>query len=178
MVAMALPEPQPQPDDVVSRVRANWERAMPNVDTSVIEVLGRINRISALATQQLERVLAPSGVSRSEFDVLSALARALGPLRASDVTAQTMLSGAATTKLTARLEQIGLLERERSERDGRVVMLKLTKAGRDLVKTEFPRMVERDALLIAGLDADERATLAELLRKLSIEVDAAATRLD
>jgi DNA-binding MarR family transcriptional regulator len=53
-----------------------------------------------------------------------------------------MLSGAATTKLTTRLEKAGLIRRERLERDGRGVLLALTATGRDLVETEFPRCLE------------------------------------
>lgn len=132
-----------------------------------MEVVGRINRISALSIQQLDRVLSPSGVSRSEFDVLCALARSGRALRASEVTAQTMLSGAATTKLTSRLESAGLLRRDRTERDGRVVMLELTDAGRQLVESEFPRCVDHDRQLIEGLDDQDQAALAALLRKIA-----------
>jgi DNA-binding MarR family transcriptional regulator len=47
-----------------------------------------------------------------------------------------------------------------TERDG-------TDAGRDLVETEFPRCVDHDRELLAGLDDDEQATLAALLRRIS-----------
>jgi DNA-binding MarR family transcriptional regulator len=165
MESMALPE-SPE-DDFITRLRRNWARALPELDTMPVELLGRINRISALSIQQLDRVLASSGVSRSEFDVLCALARSDRPLRASEVTAQTMLSGAATTKLTARLERIGLIRRQGLERDGRVVLLQLTDAGRDLVETEFPRCIDHDRELLAGLDEKEQAVLASLLRRIS-----------
>jgi DNA-binding MarR family transcriptional regulator len=165
MDPMALPEPAG--DDFITRLRRSWQRTLPQLDTTPVELLGRINRISTLSIQQLDRVLASSGVTRSEFDVLCALARSDQPLRASEVTAQTMLSGAATTKLTARLESIGLIQRERLERDGRVVLLRLTAAGRDLVESEFPRCVDHDRELLAGLDDDEQAVLATLLRRIS-----------
>lgn len=169
MIASTAPD-----EDFVSRVRANWAQAMPEIDTSPIEVLGRINRISALATPQLDQVLAPSGVSRSEFDVLCALARSDRPLRASEVTAQTMLSGAATTKLTARLSDGGFLRRDKLERDGRVVLLELTEEGRALVEREFPRCLDRERRIISVLDEEERAQLATLLQKLSAGAERAS----
>ncbi|WP_426997085.1 MarR family winged helix-turn-helix transcriptional regulator [Pseudarthrobacter sp. N5] len=166
---MTLPE-SPR-DDFITRLRSSWKRALPEVDTSPVELLGRITRISALSIQQLDRVLVSSGISRSEFDVLCALARSDRPLRASEVTAETMLSGAATTKLTSRLEAIGLILRQRLERDGRVVLLQLTDAGRNLVETEFPRCVAHDRELLAGLDDSEQRVLASLLQRISANAE-------
>ncbi|WP_369046982.1 MarR family winged helix-turn-helix transcriptional regulator [Sinomonas sp. P10A9] len=157
--------------DFVSAVRGSWSSALPGLDTSPLDVLGRISRISALSVQRLNGVLATSGVSRSEFDVLCALARSPQPLRASGVTAQTMLSGAATTKLTARLEGLGLVQRRRLERDGRVVLLSLTEEGRALVEEQFPRCVDSDRRLLAGLDDGERAALAALLRRVAANAE-------
>lgn len=160
--------------DFVTRSRAKWKRAMPQIDTAPMELLGRINRISAQSLTQQERVLASSGISRSEFDVLCALARSERPLRASEVTSSTMLSGAATTKLTARLESVGFIERTRSDRDGRVVMLRLTDEGRDIVEEQLPICLDQDRFFIDGLDAEEQTTLAELLRKVSANAEQAA----
>lgn len=160
--------------DFVTRSRAKWKRTMPQLDTEPMELLGRINRISAQSLNQQERVLAASGISRSEFDVLCALARGERPLRASEVTSSTMLSGAATTKLTSRLESVGLIERSRSDRDGRVVMLRLTEEGRSIVEEQLPICLDQDRYFINGLDAEERSTLAELLRKVSANAETAA----
>lgn len=146
---------------------------MPQLDTEPMELLGRINRISAQSLSQQERVLASSGISRSEFDVLCALARSERPLRASEVTSSTMLSGAATTKLTARLESIGLIERSRSDRDGRVVILRLTEEGRSIVEEQLPICLDQDRVFLRGLDDDEQASLAELLHKVSANAERA-----
>ena len=151
--------------DLNDRIRAAWASTMPEIDTSPIDIWGRLNRTSTLATAQIERLLTDSGVSRSEFDVLCALARTDRPLRASEVTAETMLSGAAT-KLTSRLESAGLLRRERSDRDGRAVQLSLTDAGRALVEREIPRALAHDARLLDGFSDDEQQMLAGLLARL------------
>ncbi|MCJ0906420.1 MarR family winged helix-turn-helix transcriptional regulator [Rhodococcus sp. ARC_M6] len=159
-------------DDFIDKVRREWKRTYPEIDTSPVEVMGRISRISSQSLHQLDRALAPSGVSRAEFDVMSALARSDRPLRASEVTAVTMFSGAATTKHADRLAKLGLVERQRFERDGRVVLLTLTEAGRALVEAEFPRRVERDRQLLSGLDANEQTQLTALLKRISINIDA------
>ncbi|MFD1815498.1 MarR family winged helix-turn-helix transcriptional regulator [Rhodococcus gannanensis] len=158
--------------DFIDHVRRQWHVARPDLDTDPIDVLGRITRIGSLALHQLDRALTGSGVSRVEFEILCALARSDRPLRASEVTTATMSSGASTTKHADRLTRAGFLERLPFERDGRVVLLQLTDAGRALVDAEFPARVERDRRMLDGLDEDERATLAALLRRVAGNVEA------
>ncbi|MCQ9165367.1 MULTISPECIES: MarR family winged helix-turn-helix transcriptional regulator [unclassified Arthrobacter] len=159
--------------DFVDRARAGWERSRPGLDVSSIEVMGRISRIGAQASHRVERGLAAAAVSRAEFDVLCALARSERPLRASEVTAATMLSGASTTKNVDRLARRGLVERLPWERDGRVVLMQLTALGTELVDREFPHLLDLDREALAGLDAGERELLAALLRKVSAKMEPA-----
>lgn len=155
------------PNDIVERIGREWAQAYPDLDTTPVEVLGRINRIASALTHSLDRDLEAHSIGRSEFDVLGALARATRPLRASEVVSTTMLSGASITKLTERLSDIGLVRRRKSERDGRVVLLELTEAGRELVDTQFPRRLARDTKILESLSPEERTTLITLLRKVS-----------
>ncbi len=166
-----------EPDgDFIDDVLSQWAQTYPEIDTEPVEVIGRIARISALALHDLDRALASSGVSRADYDVLSALARSGGALRASEVTSVNMVSGAATTKHADRLAKMGLLERRRWEPDGRVVLLAITDAGRALVDAEFPARVERDRRLLNGLDSSERETLIALLRRVTANAEAADRR--
>lgn len=153
--------------DFVDRVIGEWSAEFPDADLTPIAVVGRISRIAASAGVGVERLLISSGISRAEFDVLSALRRSNQPLRASEVTSTTMLSGASTTKISERLVREGLIERLRLERDARVVLLALTDRGRALVDQVFPVRIEQDRALLDGLDADEVVTLTALLRKVA-----------
>ena len=152
--------------DTVDRVRREWTETYPHLDTSPIEVIGRVQRIASICNHRLDLDLAQHGVNRSEFSVLSALARAGRPLRASEVVSTTMLSGASITKIADSLVGRGLVVRQKSERDGRVVLLAPTDTGRAVVDDEMPRRIAGDAQLIAGLSPGERDTLAALLRKI------------
>ena len=157
--------------DIVDRVRREWASALPDLDTSPIEILGRIGRIASKSNAVFEAALAPTGVSRAEFDVLGALRRADRPLRASEVTSVTLMSGASTTKISERLVSQGLLERLKLERDGRVVLLRLTDTGRELVDRVFPLRIEADRELLEGMSAEHMATLADLLRRVALNAD-------
>lgn len=166
---MSAPGPETAtPSDKVDRIRREWAQSHPGLDTAVIDVLGRVQRIASASNQRLDLTLEPRGVTRSEFAVLSALARAGRPLRASEVVSTTMLSGASITKIAENLCRRELLERQKSERDGRVVLLVLTPEGRSVVDEEMPRRLADDEQLISGLTAAERDTLAALLRKVCV----------
>ena len=162
------------PSDFVDKARANWQQLRPDLEVSSIEVMGRIGRISALASVRVERQLASAELSRAEFDVLCTLARSERPLRASEVTAATMLSGASTTKITERLVKRGLVERLPSERDGRVVLTQLTQAGTEMFNLEFPEFLRRDNDLLSGLTPTEQAKLGSLLRKVALRLESSS----
>jgi DNA-binding MarR family transcriptional regulator len=163
-------------EDFVDRVRADFHMVYPDLDTTSIDVFGRISRIGAQMSHLVDRALIPTGISRAELEVLSALVRSPRPLRASEVISTTMLSGASITKLADRLAGAGLLERQKFERDGRVVLLAPTAAGRDFVQRELPRRLDREWQLLDGFSPEEVGQLAALLRRLSERVDAAAER--
>lgn len=162
--------------DFIDQARQEWRQAYPDLDTASLESVGRISRITSRSEELLDGLLAAAGVTRAEFGVLCALARSQRPLRASEVTAATLSSNAATTKHAARLERAGLLERLRLERDGRVVLLQLTDAGRELVEAQMPRCMALDRSLLEGISADELAVLAGILRRISVNVQSRTGR--
>lgn len=156
----------PEFSDTVDQIRREWAQASPHLNTAPIEVLGRVQRIASICNHRLDLNLEERGITRSEFNVLSALTRAGRPLRASEVVSTTMLSGASITKIADSLVRRQLVVRQKSERDGRVVLLLPTVAGRAVVEDQMPRRLADDEEMIAGLTAAERETLAGLLRKV------------
>ncbi|WP_200175607.1 MarR family winged helix-turn-helix transcriptional regulator [Tomitella cavernea] len=160
--------------DLVDRIVDEWDSAFPDVGLAPVEVIVRIARISTLSLRALEHELARTAVSRGEYEVLGALVRNDHPLRPGEVTTTTMVSPAATTKYVDALVRKGLVERGTWEQDKRVVLLRITDAGRELVRKVFPARVERDRRLLAGLDDDERAVLLGLLRRVTANAEHAA----
>ncbi|MER5393311.1 MarR family transcriptional regulator [Saccharopolyspora sp. NPDC002686] len=158
-------------DDAVGRICAQWREQRPDLDVSPVDVIGRVRRLGALTNQLTDAAFAEVGVSRMEFEVLSALRRAGGGLRPSQLTKETLSSGAATTKRLARLEAEGLISRTASRRDRREVDVHLTERGRELIDSLFPEQLERERQMLDPLDADERQQLAALLTKLLGSLD-------
>jgi DNA-binding MarR family transcriptional regulator len=73
---------------------------------------------------------------------------AFEPLRISDIAWQEGIGQPAATRMVARLEALGLVSRERSTPDGRIVMVALTEQGRAELDTlrEQSRRLLREAL--------------------------------
>ncbi|MER7012400.1 MarR family transcriptional regulator [Saccharopolyspora sp. NPDC000359] len=160
-------------DDAVGRICAQWREQRPDLDVSPIDVIGRVRRLNALTNQLDDAAFAEIGLSRMEFEVLSALRRAGGGLRPSQLTRETLSSGAATTKRLARLEGEGLISRTASQRDRREVDVQLTERGSELIDRLFPAQLERERRLLEPLRADEREQLGSLLAKLLGSLDGA-----
>ena len=83
----------------------------------------------------------------------------------------TMVTSGAVTKRVDRLEAQGYVTRTVSAGDGRSRTIALTPAGRDLIDDLFPRHVDNERRLLAGLSASERDDLARLLEKWGRSLD-------
>ena len=86
---------------------------------------------AALLTRLLVRQLGGKW-SRTEVSLLSTLS--YGPRRITELADFERLAQPTMTQLVKRLEQSGLLTRERQADDGRVVLVDLTEAGRAAVE--------------------------------------------
>jgi DNA-binding MarR family transcriptional regulator len=85
----------------------------------------------AQATVQRELVAADvwGQLSPSEYGVLYALSTAPDGLRVTELSADALLTQAGVSRLVARLETAGLLERVADPDDGRASRIRLTPAG-------------------------------------------------
>lgn len=61
--------------DTVGEVVRQWRTVHPDLDTSPIEIIGRINRCAALLREAEDAPLRHAGLTRPEFELLAALRR-------------------------------------------------------------------------------------------------------
>lgn len=123
---------------------------------------------AAIVTDQVfdERVGRSGDLRRVEFTIL-ALVQA-NP----DVSARQLARALAVTPPNIaiwldRLEQRGLVERMRSERDARVQHVRITRAGAALADRCAQQLVDGEQAALAALTGGERAMLVELLHKVA-----------
>lgn len=76
------------------------------------------------------------------------------------------VDASTVSRTVSRLVGRRLLARRRTTRDRRTVRLRLTAEGRDLVDGLAERMAESSAVLLAGIDDDDRAVFMAAARKI------------
>ncbi|WBB78047.1 MarR family transcriptional regulator [Micromonospora sp. WMMD882] len=105
-------------------------------------------------------------MSFSTLSVLHSLSRG-GPMRLTDLLATEQIKQPALTSLVAKLAAAGLVSRRPDPSDGRAVLLSLTPAGEQVVRSRHAERVTRLARLTDRLDERDRAVLADARAVLS-----------
>ena len=150
----------PEEADVLARVAG-----LP-VDLGAMAVGANLFRAAQALRGELERtVLRPEGLSFAGFSLLFNL-WVWGPMETRALAGSMGCSRATVSSVSDTLERSGLVARADAEHDGRLVSVGLTAAGRALIEDVFPRFNAGESALVSRLDAEERATLARLLRRL------------
>jgi DNA-binding MarR family transcriptional regulator len=99
------------------------------------DVLFLLLRGHRVVSDGVDRALRETGLSLALWEVLVILTSAPGMrLRMADITQRMLVSKSNVSKLTDRLEAAGMIERETSRSDRRVVYASLTQAGKQAVK--------------------------------------------
>jgi MarR family 2-MHQ and catechol resistance regulon transcriptional repressor len=103
--------------------------------------------------------------SLSDFAVLELLLHK-GAQPVNVIGEKILLTSGSITTAVQRLEKRGLVRRERSSEDARVVLVHLTDAGRALIEPSFEAHSADLNRLFDVLDEPERTQFAELMRKV------------
>jgi DNA-binding MarR family transcriptional regulator len=131
------------------------------VDAFAVALAADLERIVGLY-----RSLSPaSGLSMTAAATLASVER-FGPQRLTVLAVREGVTQPAMTQLISRLEESGLVRREPSPEDGRVVLVVITDDGRATLARRRAVRAERLAGIIAELDPDHRAALAGALPAL------------
>jgi DNA-binding MarR family transcriptional regulator len=130
-----------------------------------------------LRASRLLRLLASFGtreLTRTESGLLATLLD--GPRRITELATSEALAQPTVTKLVDRLEGLGFVTRERSEADGRVVMVTITADGRAEIALvrEQVRSLMRET--VASLTDDELAVLIRASDTLEKMIDTLQSR--
>lgn len=105
------------------------------------------------------------GLTLSQFGVLETLYH-LGPLPLCDVARKLLKSGGNITLVIDNLEKRGLVERQRSLEDRRVITASLTLSGEALIKKILPLQIAVICEEMSALTQEEQTQLGNLCKKL------------
>jgi DNA-binding MarR family transcriptional regulator len=122
--------------------------------------------VTARMRRRIERRMAELGLTAAQWKPLWLLAR--GEVdTAQALTCATETDAGAMTRMLDRLEAKGLIERERSAADRRVVTLRLTKAGHEVVDHIPYVLAEVNNLALRQFSAAEYTQFVALLKRMN-----------
>lgn len=157
-----------QRKDAVDAIIEQWAAVRPDLDTRAMEVFGRIYRLSRAMGDRVEKVYAPYGISRGEFDVLATLRRAGEPYALSPrrLSSTLMLTTGGMTGRLDKLERAGLLRRSPDPHDRRGLQVTLTEKGLAVIDEAVGAGLVAQTEALSALDDEQADQLADLLRTL------------
>ena len=122
--------------------------------------------------QELAARLKPNGLNHSEFITLMMLyGRPDGSSTPGELCEFATQGAANMTRIANALVARGLITRRSGTRDRRQVVIRITAAGRRLLRKVLPPLFPRIDGAFAGFSRSERDELGRLLYKLAINLD-------
>jgi DNA-binding MarR family transcriptional regulator len=123
-------------------------------------------RTAAVLSDAFEQVVRAAGLTLTQFNVLRIL-RGAEPegLCRNELRDRMVTRMPDVTRLLDRLEESGLVARERSDEDRRLVRTRITPAGLELLAGLDAPAAEAHRRLLGHLSADELRTLSALLTR-------------
>lgn len=126
---------------------------------------GMLRGQRAMMLRLVARLKRDFNLTTPQYEALLSLVEAGGPLTAAELSDVLLYSSGSTTNLIARLEERGLVRRDRDTGDGRVVHISLTEAGQHLIEAATEAHV-----------ADIRASFTPLIHDDEMDAVLAFTR--
>jgi DNA-binding MarR family transcriptional regulator len=123
-----------------------------------------VGRTEAVLREGIEQLLKPHGISATQYNVLRIL-RGAGSsgLCRNEIRDRLLTRMPDVTRLLDRMEEAGLVTRERDTTDRRLVTTRLTDRGRDLVDALDGPVAEEHERRLGHLGEEQLRTLIRLL---------------
>jgi MarR family transcriptional regulator, 2-MHQ and catechol-resistance regulon repressor len=132
-----------------------------------LDTFVKLSRALQTLGARLAAPLSAAGLTGRQLAVLEALLHR-GPMCQRELGRKLLRSDPNMTAVLDTLERDGLVGRERSASDRRMVQVSLTDEGRRVIERVFPGHAQRIAQALAVLAPEEQRQLGALCRKLGL----------
>ena len=146
-----------------SQVAAEIRQVRPFKSAGQEATIGLL-RTASVVNRALERVVEPAGLSLATYNALR-IVRGAGAAGIATLAVRDRMieEGTTITRLVDKLEDVGLIRRERSEPDRRQVLCFVTAKGRQLLDGLDPRVDAADEAVMGALSGGQQESLIRLL---------------
>jgi DNA-binding MarR family transcriptional regulator len=115
-----------------------------------------------------------SGLTHAQFDIIATLGNTSG-MSYKELGDKTLITKGTLTGVIERLEQKGLVERQRNDCDKRSFFVRLTPEGERTFCTVFPEVIAQGSKVFADFSDDDFARLEKTLSELKTVIMAGQT---
>jgi len=155
--------PKPRTRARTSAVQSEIRQNKPFRSTAQEATIALL-RTASVVNRTLARVVEPSGLSLAQYNALRIIRGAgTGGIPTLAIRERMIEEGTTITRIVDKLEDAGLVRRERSEPDRRQVLCYATPAGQRLLDQADPLVDASDEAAVAVLDDRQVAQLIALL---------------
>lgn len=155
--------------DSVDRIVQAWHDRDPELDSSTLQVIGRLLLCVSYHERAVIAALQPFGLSIADFDVLNTLRRvgdAHRGCKPTDLARASLITTGAMTSRLDRLERAGMIGRTPDPADRRGVLIRLTARGNKVAGQALRELIAVNNTFLEPLGAQERESLAASLKLL------------
>lgn len=167
--------------------RQKWitfvQRLNPDIEPRAVRLMDEMRMVSHTIYLIGESSLQNTGLSFAQYRVLLSLLfseeiEGRPELNPSEISERQGTSRNTISGLIRTLEDEGLIERRLDQNDRRKFNIRLSAAGRDLVQRHAHRHMSTIGGCFSSLTSEEQSTLSRLLKKLSLNINAAEKQLN
>jgi DNA-binding MarR family transcriptional regulator len=152
--------------DPIREAHRQWRRHGWADAADGMAMVTSVMRVQQLLMERIEMILRPFGLTFARYEVLRLLSfTESGSMPMTRLGSLLQVHPTSVTSAVERLVRQGYVERLRRERDRRVVLASLTRAGRNVVEQATARL-NAEIFERPGLPAEDVARLTELLGAL------------
>lgn len=145
---------------------AGWRSALPDLDPSALEVVGRVLVLAEYLQRTANAALAEHKLTLGEYDILGTLRRhGEGGMTPTQLLRWVVLTSGGMTARLDKLEVAGLIVRRADPDDRRMVLIELTPKGVRVIDAATATRFQEARASLSPLDDVEMQTLAGLLRR-------------
>lgn len=127
-------------------------------------------RSSKLVSEQFHATVKAAGLNVNYWRILASLSDGDG-LTLNQLNERVLFNQPTLSKLVARMESEGLLERMKGEQDKRSILIYITPQGRDLVNQLLEKAKWHESEVLANYSAEQQELLKDMLRKLIVTLE-------
>jgi DNA-binding MarR family transcriptional regulator len=161
--------PDREPFDPIAEAHRQWSTRWPEYADHMAAVTS-VMRVQQLLLSRIEDTLKPYGLTFAAYEALRLLAfTRSGSLPMGKMGERLMVHPAAVTNAISRLEQRGLVQRQMSPDDRRVVLATITPAGQALAD-EATAALNQASFGLQPIPRHEMAQLTTMLRRIRAAV--------